>query len=74
MAKVVQSVIFNKKQYTPAEAMAWLLEHDFKINKIHTTEKYHRFNQFKPDNKDESKRYFTIDSKDYEGIKFVIFG
>ena len=73
MPKVIQSIIFDKKLYTPAEAIAWLYENDFIVDKIHTTQNYHRFRQFKPDNKNRKMKYYTANSTKYEGIKFIIF-
>jgi len=68
--KVVQSVIFNKKKYSPSEAMSWLMEHGFSFEKLHTTERYHRFRQFEPMYDDPTKMYITLRSK-YPGIKFI---
>lgn len=69
--RLIQSVIFNRKKYSPAEAMSWLLEHDFEVKDIHTTERYHRFRQFDPYD-DPEKTYITVESK-YPGIKFIAY-
>lgn len=45
---VVQSVIFNKKKNSIDECIKWLYKHDFKVLKMHETEKYYRFRQKEP--------------------------
>ena len=44
----VQSVLFNKDKYTPAEAIVWLKDHKFKVKKIDITDNYLRFRQYTP--------------------------
>lgn len=44
----VQTVLFPRKEWSPARAMSWLRKHNFKFNKIHTTENYLRFRQLDP--------------------------
>lgn len=70
--RIIQSVIFNKKKYSPSEAMAWLMENNFDFDKIHTTERYHRFRQFEPEYNNPSKTYITLRSK-YPGVKFIAY-
>lgn len=70
--KLVQSVIFKKSLFTPAQAISWLQEHEFKNNGIHTTENYHRFRQFDPDYTNPDKMFVTVKSST-PGIKFIVF-
>ncbi len=44
----VQSVLFNVNKWTVDKAKKWLAEHDYKHDKVDTTEQYHRFRQFDP--------------------------
>ena len=44
----IQSIIFNKKYFTPLQAVSWLDEHDFKHYKIDITTNFIRFRQIEP--------------------------
>jgi len=44
----VQTILFDKAIFTPAQARAWLRAHGHKSAKVHTTAKYHRFRQAPP--------------------------
>ena len=44
----IQSIIFNKKFYTPLQAIKWLDEHNYKHYKIDTTTNFIRFRQIDP--------------------------
>jgi len=70
--RLIQSVIFNKKKYSPSEAVAFLIENGFEFGDIHTTERYHRFRQFDPKYDDDKKTYVTLRSK-YPGIKYIVY-
>ena len=70
--KLIQSVIFKKDMFAPAEAIEWLRENNFKFNDIHTTSNYHRFRQFDPDYTDPKKTFITVRSK-IDGIKYIVF-
>lgn len=70
--KLIQSVIFDKKYFTPSQAMAWLRENNYKFSDIHTTERYHRFRQFEPDYSNPEMMYLTLKGK-VKGIKYIIF-
>lgn len=45
----VQSVVFNKQQWTLGEAKYWLYNHGFKVYKVDEKEKSYRFRQTIPD-------------------------
>lgn len=65
----VQSVLFDRKQWTPAAAERWLASHDFKHNKIDVKEKHLRFRQFNP----HSDSYYRIKHlPPSSGIEFVM--
>lgn len=55
----VQSLIFAKGLWTKAKAKAWLKKHDYKHNKIDTTENFYRFRQIDP-SKFDKKSFRTI--------------
>jgi len=49
MSSQIQSVLFKTKDWSVNEAKKWLIDNEFNTNRVHTTEKYHRFRQVKPD-------------------------
>lgn len=46
----VQSVVFDKNEFTIKEAKKWLKEHNYKVSKVDKTETKLRFRQENPDN------------------------
>lgn len=44
----VQSVLFNKAEWTPSEARKWLASHGYKTPAVDTTADYHRYRQSPP--------------------------
>ena len=48
MAQKVQTVLFRKSNWTVVRARVWLRGHNFRSDKVDTTEDFHRFRQFDP--------------------------
>lgn len=44
----VQSVLFNKKKYTKAQAEKWIRENGYKVKKVDITENLRRYRQLDP--------------------------
>jgi hypothetical protein len=44
----VQSIVFNKNNFDLEKSLKWLMEHDFKINKVDEKENSFRFRQQDP--------------------------
>jgi len=44
----VQSVLFDKKKFNVNQAIDWLVNHNYKLMKIHETNKEIRFRQIPP--------------------------
>jgi hypothetical protein len=61
MSSAVQSVLFDKSQWTISQAKRWLLDHDFVYKKVDVTDKYIRFRQISPTiaKKHGFNKYFT---------------
>lgn len=71
---MIQSIIFNKKKWSPASAFLWLSMNRYKAKKIDETDKYYRFRQEDPK---VGSKFFTMNAKDrsgkeYKSIKFII--
>lgn len=64
----VQSVIFDKKEWTPEKARSWLVAHDYKTDfkPMHETKSKLRFRQFAPD----GGNYIT--KKIDKGVQLII--
>lgn len=69
----VQSVLFDKKKWTKARAVAWLKKHGFKYGSFAETEQKLRFQQVAPETeKSKGKsRFRTIRIGD-GSIEFII--
>ncbi len=65
---VPQSLLFDRRKWTPAKAKAWAKSHGFRYGKVDTKGAYHRLRQFAP-KKGGTSRTFTISARD--GIKAV---
>jgi len=46
---IVQSVLFDSNIWDVPNAVAWLVDNNFKVIKIHKTDKKYRFRQVSPD-------------------------
>ena len=44
----VQSVLFNKKKYTKAQAEKWIKDNGYKVKKVDLTENLRRYRQLDP--------------------------
>jgi hypothetical protein len=63
----IQSILFNKNNWTVGNARSWLKSHGYKSSgKVHITNNYFRFRQFAPKN----YSYRTLDIGN--GIMFII--
>lgn len=45
----IQSILFDKDQWTIPQATEWLRKNNYKVIKVHTTDEYHRFRQISPE-------------------------
>lgn len=63
----IQSIIFNKNNYSEQEAIKWLKYNKFKYKKIDETKNYYRFRQ-QPPNKQYNYRTKTIK----KGLRLII--
>jgi len=63
----VQSILFDRRLFTPQQATDWLLSHHFRVYKLDITKKYLRFRQFPPNR--NLYRYRT--KQIANGIKFI---
>jgi hypothetical protein len=66
---VVQSILFDVEKYTVEQAKKWLKDHNYKNDKVDTTDQYHRFRQKDPSEFDEST-FRTI--KFTDGLKAIV--
>jgi len=64
----VQSVLFDRRLFTPQNAADWLLSYHFRVYKLDITKKYLRFRQFPPNR--NLYRYRT--KQIANGIKFIL--
>jgi Phage head maturation protease len=70
-ASAVQTVIFNKDNWTATEAQQWLSDHDFKSSDMDETENSFRFRQFPPDECDPDS-YVTLTENLPTGVSLVV--
>jgi len=70
----LQSIIFNKKQFTEQDAKHWLQTHKYKIGKVDTKTDYYRFRQISPSyiNKQGYNKYYKKNV--YSGKKRLACG
>jgi hypothetical protein len=65
----VESIIFDKKRWTPLHARRWMKEHYFApIKKVHKTKNFYRY---RINNPEKYKRYINK-SISNNGIKLII--
>lgn len=71
---IIQSILIPTTNYSVVDAMTWILEHGYKLGKVHTTKDYHRFRQHTPK---YCKDRNCIDVKTIpignDGIKFIVY-
>lgn len=67
MASEIQSLLFHRDYFRPAQARRWALSHGFTANQVHPTENYLRVRQFDPS---LAHRYRTIAMK--PGLQAVV--
>jgi len=71
---IIQSILIPTTNYSVEDAETWVLEHGYKVRKIHTTKDYHRFRQHTPK---YCKDRNCIDVKTIpigsDGIKFIVY-
>ena len=65
-----QSIIFNKKKWSVAEAKKWLKDNGYKFGDVDTTDNYHRFRQYEP-GKNVRTKTISFGTKG-KGIKAII--
>lgn len=67
---MIQSILIPKNKFTISQAYKWIIENGYKIaffNKpMHETDKYYRFRQLSPKNKDLKMKTLK------NGIKLII--
>lgn len=66
-SKNVQSVIIDKRFYSLQQAVNYIVQHGYKLEKVDETKNFYRFRQFSPKKYD---KYFVKDLKN--NIKLVI--
>lgn len=67
MSSTIQSILFQKSQYTPKQAREWLKKHKFvPLKQKDTTKNFHRYRLREPD---PTKVYFT--KKTSKGLSLV---
>lgn len=59
MKLLVQSILFNKEEWTKEEAVKWIIDHGYVVKKIDETKNFFRIRQLNP-NKDENTKWMTI--------------
>ena len=48
MSSIIQSILFNKNDYSILEAVKWLKLHKFKVHRLDITKHFLRFRQYEP--------------------------
>jgi len=69
----IQSILIDKSVASLDDAIKWIKQNDYILNKVHITNNYYRFRQLSPQNL--LKQGFTnIRTHDFKnGIKFIIY-
>lgn len=66
----IQSVIFDKERYSPADCLAFLRERDLKpIKRVHETAHYYRYRLTQPL---EGRRYKLVPSASVAGVRYCM--
>ena len=69
----IQSILFDKHNYTIRDALHFLTEHKYKHNKVDETDEFYRFRQIEP-NLLRRQGYTRIRTKEIaRGLKFIIY-
>ena len=63
----IQSILIDTNKFTLRKAYDWVVNHEFKHNKIDIKNKYYRFRQITPK---PNKQYRTIELTD--GVKAIL--
>lgn len=69
-ASEVQSLLFDKKKFTAAEAKKWAIDHGYTAAKVDTGDKYHRIRQHDP----KGYKRFRISTENFPAGVKAIFG
>jgi len=71
----LHTILFNKKYFNKENAIKWLKQNNYKYSIMRNQKNFYRFQQLGNNyikNKYGVKYYFTIKSKDFNGIEYII--